>query len=316
MKKYARIASINRKAEENCGELIALAEANYAAYIDEAARFIADRPDKPVVLLSGPSGSGKTTTALRISGKLREWGMSVHTLSMDNYFLPITAENEKDLPRDEKGQVDLESPLRLDIPLFSEHLKMLAEGREIEMPRFDFATQSRPSFVPVKRHRDEIMIIEGIHALNPAVTGHAEDFSTGLYVSVRTGLKAEDGALLRPRQVRLMRRLCRDHLFRKRSYRDIFAMFESVSRGEERYIYPHKYRADMDVDTFMAYEPSVYRTALAGELSAAVEAGELDSFPDSGEIMRFFRDLAPIDCGVVPGDSLIREFVGGSVLEY
>lgn len=316
MKKYARIASINKKAQRGSGELISIAEDNYAAYIEEAARFIADRPDKPVVLLSGPSGSGKTTTALRICGKLRDWGMSVHTLSMDNYFLPMTAESEKTLPRDEKGQIDLESPLRLDIPLFSEHLKILAEGAEIEMPRFDFATQSRPSFVPVKRHKDEIMIIEGIHALNPAVTGHAEEFSTGLYVSVRTGLKAEDGALLRPRQVRLMRRLCRDHLFRRRSYRDIFAMFESVSRGEERYIFPYKHRADMDVDTFMAYEVPVYRAALFDELSAALETGEMDGYPDCGEIMRFFRELSPINADVIPGDSLIREFVGGSVLEY
>ena len=302
MKKYARIASINKKAQSGSGELISIAEDNYAAYIEEAARFIADRPDKPVVLLSGPSGSGKTTTALRICGKLRDWGMSVHTLSMDNYFLPMTAESEK--------------TLRLDIPLFSEHLKMLAEGAEIQMPRFDFATQSRPSFVPVKRQRDEIMIIEGIHALNPAVTGHAEEFSTGLYVSVRTGLKAEDGALLRPRQVRLMRRLCRDHLFRRRSYRDIFAMFESVSRGEERYIFPYKHRADMDVDTFMAYEVPVYRVALFDELSAALETGEMDGYPDCGEIMRFFRELSPINAKVIPGDSLIREFIGGSVLEY
>ncbi|MDE7294905.1 MAG: nucleoside kinase [Oscillospiraceae bacterium] len=316
MKKFARLATINKKAVRAPDELVQIAEDNYSAYIEEAARMIADKPDKPMVLLSGPSGSGKTTTALRICGKLREWGKNVHTLSMDNYFLPITKESEKDLPRDENGQIDLESPLRLDIPLFSSHLKMLAEGEEIQMPRFDFATQSRGESTPVKRHKNEIIIIEGIHALNPMVTGHAEDFSLGLYVSVRTGLRAEDGALLRPKQVRLMRRLCRDRLFRKRSYRDIFAMSESVSRGEEMYILPHKHRADFDVDTFMAYEPSVYRAVLLDELNAELLSHELDSFPDCGEILRFLRDTSPIDLDALPGDSLIREFVGGSVLEY
>lgn len=316
MKKYARLSTINKKAIKQPGELVKLAEDNYAAYIEEAAQMISDKPDKPMVLLSGPSGSGKTTTALRICAKLREWGKNVHTLSMDNYFLPITPESEKELPRDENGQIDLESPLRLDIPLFSSHLKMLAEGEEIEMPRFDFSTQSRSTGVPVKRHKNEIMIIEGIHALNPFVTGHAEDFSLRLYVSVRTGLRAEDGALLRPRQLRLMRRLCRDRLFRKRSYRDILAMSESVARGEEMYILPHKHRADFDVDTFMAYEPSVYRAVLWEELQAESEGHELDSFPDCGEILRFLRETAPLDREALPGNSLIREFVGGSVLEY
>lgn len=312
MKKFVRAASINRQAAESPDSLIKIAEDNYSAYINEAAERIASDSSKPVLLLSGPSGAGKTTTALRIERRLKELGMSVHTLSMDNYFLPVTPENEHELPHDEKGRLDLESPHRLDIPLFSEHLKLLAEGEEFQMPIFDFGTQSRPRTVPFRRHKHEIIIIEGIHALNPLVTGNADKFAMCMYVSVRTRLKAEDGTLLHPRHVRLMRRLCRDRLFRKREFRDIFNMFESVSRGEDMYIFPFKGRADLEVDTFMAYEASVYKSFIESE----PELQELHDFPECGEIVRFLGELDSIDSGYVPSTSLIREFIGGSELNY
>lgn len=121
MEKFARVSSVNREAK--CPEkIIELAEDNYSAYINEAAEMILSS-GKPIVLLSGPSGSGKTTAALRIEARLRELGRTAHTLSMDNYFLPISDENRHELPRDDEGNIDLESPMRLDIPLFTEHLK-------------------------------------------------------------------------------------------------------------------------------------------------------------------------------------------------
>lgn len=313
--KFARTASINRMSMIP-EEFIRLAERNYDGYIEEAAQLITDNPDKPVVLLSGPSGSGKTTAALRIAKKLEQQGREAHTLSMDNYFLPITEETRRELPKDENGQIDLESPHRLDIPLFAEHLKLLAEGVEFDMPQFDFASQQRLEGVKMKRKKGEVIIIEGIHALNPLVTGHADDFALCMYVSVRTRLCSENGTLLHPRQIRLMRRLCRDNLFRKRSYRDICAMFESVSRGEDMYITPFKSRADFDVDTFMAYEPSVYKNIIEAAMEKQAADGALDSFPEFAEIARFLSELSGIDPDCVPSDSLIREFIGGSELDY
>lgn len=312
MDKFVRALSINRQAAKSPDRLVQIAEDNYSAYINETAEIIASNGSKPVILLSGPSGAGKTTTALRIERRLREQGLSVHTLSMDNYFLPITPETERELPRDENGRLDLESPYRLDIPLFNEHLKLLAEGEEFQMPIFDFATQSRPRTIPFRRHKHEIIIIEGIHALNPLVTGNTDRFAMCMYVSVRTRLKSEDGSLMHPRHVRLMRRLCRDRLFRKRDFRDIFSMFESVSRGEELYIFPFKDRADLEVDTFMAYEASVYKSFI----ESGLEAQSLDEFPECGEITKFLGELDAIDSGYVPPASLIREFIGGSELNY
>ena len=180
MEKFARVSSVNREAK--CPEkIIELAEDNYSAYINEAAEMILSS-GKPVVLLSGPSGSGKTTAALRIEARLRELGRTAHTLSMDNYFLPISDKNRHELPRDDEGNIDLESPMRLDIPLFTEHLKKIAACEEFEMPRFNFAAQSRREPVPFLRKHGEIIIIEGIHALNPDVTIEVQqsDSSSGM----------------------------------------------------------------------------------------------------------------------------------------
>lgn len=313
MEKFARVSSVNREA--NVPEkIIELAEDNYSAYIDEAAEMILSS-GKPVVLLSGPSGSGKTTAALRIEARLRELGRTAHTLSMDNYFLPISDENRHELPRDEEGNIDLESPMRLDIPLFTKHLKKIAACEEFEMPRFNFAAQSRREPVPFLRKHGEIIIIEGIHALNPDVTGNDEGFALHMYVSVRTYLKAADGSLMHPAQIRLMRRLCRDSLFRKRSYADIFRMFGSVSRGEKLYITPYKKRSDYDIDTFMAYEASVYKNFLYDNILAQAH-DELADFPCCAQILQFLGELNAIDPKYVPSASMIREFIGGSELKY
>ncbi len=316
MEKFVRTQSINNMLSDTPSALIETAEENYEAYIREAAERITAETKKPVVLLAGPSGSGKTTTAMRIGKCIQELGHGVKILSMDNYFLPVTPENEGTLPRDEKGSIDLESPHRLDIPLFSEHLEKLGAGEEFMMPVFDFPTQSRPRSVPFCRQRDEIIIIEGIHALNPIVTGNADKYAQRVYVSVRTRLKAPDGSLLHPRHIRLMRRLCRDRLFRKREYKEIFSMFAGVSRGEDLFIYPFKHLADIDIDTFMAYEPSVYKPIIERELSLVEDISELEVFPEYAGIVKFLGELSPADSGYVPADSLIREFIGGSEFEY
>ncbi|MGN0641932.1 MAG: nucleoside kinase [Huintestinicola sp.] len=309
---YINIASLNKNIDTAKEKLVALSEDNYSCYIKDAALKIErNAAEKPLVLLSGPSGSGKTTAALRIARELEGMGHKVHTISMDNYFLPGSTEH---LPRDEEGNVDLESPHRLDIDLFSEHLKALSECRTINMPVFDFATQSRSGYIPVTRSKGEIIIIEGIHALNPLVTGESKDFTTCIYVSVRTRIKSKDGSMLHPRLIRLMRRLCRDRLFRGRDIPDIFHMFSSVSRGEDLYIMPFKNRADIEIDTFMPYEASVYRGLIYSDL--AEKAAEMEGDPNYSEIMRFFSELHPLDEEYIPSASLIREFVGGSELNY
>lgn len=276
-----------------------------------AEKIYTDRDSRPVVLLSGPSGSGKTTTALRIAMLLGEKGLCVHTLSMDNYFLPADA---GDFPVDEDGKPDLESPYRLDIPMFTEHLEKLSRGESVNMPVFDFPTQSRSDFIPVARKKNEIIIIEGIHALNPEVTDDSDDFTTCMYVSVRTRLRTRFGHTLHPRKIRLMRRLNRDRLFRSRQLEDVFDMFSSVTKGEEKYIMPYKNRATIEIDSFIPYEAAVYADMLKNDIK---NSREVFAAVEDGEIMlKILDELEPLSAAEVPDDSLVREFIGGSRLNY
>ncbi len=305
-------AAINKCLAENPAEYVNKCEEIYKQRIAEAAeRIYMDRDRRPLVLLSGPSGSGKTTSAMRISRRLNEKGIPVHVISMDNYFLPDGAGN---IPLDENGCVDLESPQRMDIPLFKEHLEKLWRREPVSMPKFSFKDQSRSSGKTIQRQKDEIIIIEGIHALDPEVTGDTEDFAACVYVSVRTRIKNSDGTLLHPRLIRLMRRLCRDKLFRGRNAAEVFAMLPSVTRGEDLYIMPHKTRADLDIDTFLAYEPSVYRAMLMDDLNDPEML--TPEVREHSELMKTLCELAPLESSMVPSDSLVREFIGGSSFKY
>lgn len=303
--KYIPVEQLNTAAKSP-EQLIDDGEKIYAEQIENAAQGIFERREKrPVVLLSGPSGSGKTTSAHRIAVLLADMGCKAHTISMDNYFLPM---HENEAARDENGNIDFESPLRLDIPLFKNHLEMLFKGEEIEVPLFDFAKQERQSGLPLKRTGGDIVILEGIHALNPFVTGNSEDFTTCVYVSVRT--RISDGEkILHPSKIRLMRRLMRDKLYRGRSISETFEFFKSVERGENLYIMPYKNRANFDIDTFIEYEPLVYRDILLPELEKA--SADCADYCDYSDIEYFLKLLSPVDSSIVPENSLIREFIGG-----
>ncbi len=182
------------------------------------------------------------------------------------------------------------------------------------MPVFDFNTQSRSDFIPVARKSNEIIIIEGIHALNPEVTGDSDDFTTCMYVSVRTRIRTKFGYTLHPRKIRLMRRLNRDRLFRCRSLEDIFDMFESVTKGEEKYIMPYKKRATIEIDSFIPYEASVYAKMLRNDVEKNREA--FAAIEDGDVMLKVLTELEPLSEELVPSDSLVREFIGGSSLNY
>lgn len=309
---YINTTNINSGLENDAAGFIKSSESIYRDQLRIAAEKIyMSREERPLVLLSGPSGSGKTTTALRLAALLGNKGLQVHTLSMDNYFLPADA---GEFPVDENGRIDLESPYRLDIPMFSEHLEKLSKGEPVEMPVFDFNTQSRSDFIPVARKSNEIIIIEGIHALNPEVTGDSDDFTTCMYVSVRTRIRTKFGYTLHPRKIRLMRRLNRDRLFRCRSLEDIFDMFESVTKGEEKYIMPYKKRATIEIDSFIPYEASVYAKMLRNDVEKSREA--FAAIEDGDVMLKVLTELEPLSEELVPSDSLVREFIGGSSLNY
>lgn len=303
---------LNSNVSSNSEQFICEAEELYKSRIHAVAEHLTENSaDMPIILISGPSGSGKTTTALRLGTMLEQQEKVVHTISMDNYFIPI------DDPRnevDEEGRIDLESPKRLDMELLNEHLRMLWKCEEIEVPTFDFALQQRFPGKKMKRNHGEFVIIEGIHALNPQITGNIGKHATTVYVSVRTRLKNEEGELLHPSKIRLMRRLVRDKLFRGRDASGTLDFFKWVERGEQKFIMPYKGNAMYDIDTFISYEPAVYKPFVLNELRAVKDT--YPEYEDYADLEEFLDEIEDMDRENVPLNSLVREFVGGSNYVY
>lgn len=272
-----------------------------------ARKIAANIENRPVILLSGPSGSGKTTTAFMLSKLLGELGCGCHTISMDNYFNSLTAEEKILLS---KGTIDLESPDRIDKELLNKQIEEIEDCRPVELPKYDFTNSARSAeTVHFERKHGDVVIFEGIHALNPDVITVPENKLYKIYVSVRTRVTKE-GLVLNPAKIRLLRRMIRDRSFRKRSLEDTLGMFESVQAGENKYIMPYKTRSDYDIDTFFAYEMSVYRYNLLDDLRL------MQTSPELADVIEILSALAPLDNELVPRDSLIREFIGKGEFKY
>ena len=306
MKLY-RMEEANLRLNQDAEQFAAWAESVYDKQIEQTAKQITrTAKERPVILISGPSGSAKTSTALRLEQLLDNWGLETHTISMDNYF---KGNAEEGMPVDEDGNLDLESPQRLDITLLNQHLYQIARCEPVEIPSFDFSAQRRiESATPLHRRPGELVILEGIHALNPDVTGESADFSTGIYVSVRTRVMDPSGALLHPEKIRLLRRLLRDSLYRGQNFLDTIARLKSVSRGENLYIMPHKHRAQLSIDTFLPYELAVYRD----ELLPGLEALDRSCLAQYGvtDVLDFLRQSSVFPKEAVPPHSILREFIG------
>lgn len=282
---------------------------HYFRQVEQTAEIIAANAlRRPIVLLAGPSGSGKTTTALLIERELERRGLQTHTLQMDDYFSPLS-EEEKQLLRENK--LDLEKPTRVDIPFFQQQLDEILAGSEIRLPHYNFR-DSRREFDgrTLRRRPGELVIMEGIHALNPMVTGHAAD-TTRVYVSVRTRVTASDGKVLHPSKIRLARRLLRDRTGRGRPLSATIGMRPRVDAGEQMYIMPFKQHAHCSIDSFYSIELSIYRPYLLDDLRAL-----LPEYPDLADLVQVMQELPSIPSGLLPRDSLLREFVGGSELPY
>ncbi len=281
------------------------------AYLDSLREIAEDikvhREERPIVLLSGPSGSGKTTSALMIEKMLDEEGVETHTLSLDNYFSPLTP---KEIELFHQGKLDLESPKRVDSEFLSEQLTKIYNCEPVDLPTYDFRESTR-IFEGKTLHRKpgELVILEGIHSLNPDIIDFPDENTAKIYVSVRTRI-TQDGRELHPAMIRLMRRLVRDLLFRKRSFADTLMMFQSVEEGENKYIMPYKYRSTYDVDTFMAYEICAYRSFL-------IEAfHEMQSDPLVREMLDFLEHAVTLVRDQVTPDSLVCEFIGNGQFQY
>ena len=270
---------------------------------------LSGRGNKPFVALTGPSGSGKTTTAMRLREYLENLGVKVCLISMDNFFLPLDQRPPE--------AADWESPYCVNVPLLVDTLSQLAEGKEMDVPWYDFKTGMTGGYHKVQGHKDGIIIAEGIHMLNPLIFDKIRDAAHGVYVSARTRIITNDDKIVRPEQLRVARRMIRDYHGRGHSLRDTVLRAESVDRGEVNYIMPYKKNAAIHIDTFHDYEPCLLAKYLCGMPQFMEELD--DAFLEEhglGDLMKVVRGVPQLSTPYVPRNSLVREFVGGSIFSY
>jgi uridine kinase len=299
---------INYAVQNNCDDFIRCSNNEYMNQINNLADDISkNRSEKPIILLSGPSGSGKTTTAMILGNTLNSRGIKTHTLSVDDYFSPLT-EEEKQLML--TGNIDLESPSRVDGEFLSKQLNDIKNCIPVELPKYNFAESTREQSGRIlHRQVGELVIVEGIHALNPDVVTLPDDELSKVYVSVRT--RIIDGDItLHPSKIRLMRRLIRDKKFRRRSFTETLLMFSNVEAGENKYIMPYKYRSDYDVDTFFPYEICAYKQVLEHDIEY------MEEIDGVGDAFTVLEHTAGLNADKIPPESLICEFIGNGQFEY
>ncbi len=308
-----RLEDINYRTVTDPKGMIEEADALYEKKVEQAARLIVENKSKsPIVLVSGPSGSGKTTSAIKISEALDKLGVRTQYISMDDYFNTVTPET---VPRTPEGEMDLESPLCLDMELLNRHFTELSEGKRIFIPKYDFCRQMRiqePS-KSIKLKKDEMVIFEGIHALNSMITDvHPEAFK--LYISARSDVTFGGTKVFDRSWFRLVRRTVRDYLFRGNDPAMTISMWANVCRGETQYIAPFKNKADFQFDTSFTYElPVMNRTA--EELFWTIPEG-VERFDELKQVFPALLLFGNIDESLVSEDALIREFIGGGIYEY
>ena len=284
----------------------------YAKRVETAADMIIENSRRsPIVLLSGPSGSGKTTTARKISEALERRGVRAHYVGMDDYFRtvdPATA------PRTPEGDIDFESPLCQDMELLNEHFSMLAEGKRIYVPKYEFSRRMRviePS-KSIKLKKDEIVVFEGIHALNDLITQkHPDAFK--LYISARSNVEFNGEVVFKGTWFRLIRRTVRDHKFRGADPDQTLSMWANVRRGEKANISPFKNKADFQFDSSFPYEMAVMNEA-ATKLFSSIPEG-IERYDELRQVLPALQLFGVIDESLVAPDALIREFIGGGEYE-
>lgn len=292
-------------------ELINLSEALQEKKIVKIADDIASRPDVKMVLIAGPSSSGKTTTCKRISVQLLANGIRPVPISLDDYFV-----DRDKTPRDASGDYDFESLYALNIPLLNEQMNTLFAGGEVELPRYDFPTgKSVSSGRRLRLKGNEVLVVEGIHALNPELTAHIpENQKYRVYASALTTILIDSHNYVPTTDNRLLRRIIRDYKYRGVSARETIRRWPSVRNGENRWIFPYQEQADVMFNTAMLFELAVIKTQAEPLLELVPE--NCDEHSEAYRLLKFLHYIKPIPYDQVPSTSLLREFLGGSSFRY
>lgn len=288
-------------------DMILVQEALQERRIGEIAREIVNRENVKFVLIAGPSSSGKTTFSHRLSIQLRSYGMIPHPIALDDYFL-----NREDTPRDANGDYNFECLEAIDIKQFNEDMNRLLKGERVELPVFNFKTGKREYRGNFKAlGPEDVLVIEGIHGLNPATTFSLPDESKfKIYISALTSLNIDEHNRIPTTDGRLLRRMVRDARNRGTCARGTIEMWPSVRRGEEQYIFPFQESADEMFNSALIYELAVLKQ-YAEPLLFGIHKGEPE-YHEAKRLLKFLEYFQGIDSQNVPANSICREFIGGS----
>ena len=292
-------------------QLIQISEALQEKKISQIADEIARRKGIRLVLIAGPSSSGKTTTCKRLSVQLAVNGIKPVPISLDDYFV-----DRDKTPRDASGDYDFEHLHALNLPLFNEQLNALFRGEEVELPRYDFPTgRSLMSGKKLRLGENEVLVIEGIHALNPELTAQIpQDCIYRVYASALTTLLLDSHNYIPTTDNRLLRRIIRDHKYRGVSAVETIRRWPSVRKGENRWIFPFQENADQMFNTAMFFELAVIKRQAEPLLEQVPE--NCVEYAEAYRLLKFLRYIRPIPEDQIPPTSLLREFLGGSSFEY
>ncbi len=292
-------------------DLINVSEALQEKKISQIADEIAGRKGVKLVLLAGPSSSGKTTTCKRLSIQLVANGLKPLQISLDDYFV-----NRDQTPHDENGEYDYESIYALNLNLINEQFNALFRGEEVELPKYDFQTGvSRPSGKKLKMQENNVLVVEGIHALNPELTAHIpERQKFRVYVSALTTILLDDHNYIPTTDNRLLRRIIRDYKYRGVDARESIRRWPSVRSGENKWIFPFQENADAVFNSAMLFELAVIKQQAEPLLEQVPE--NCEEYSEAYRLRKFLKYIRPIPNKDIPPTSLLREFLGGSSFRY
>lgn len=305
------VGNLNRANEMGrMREIILVSEALHERGIANIAQQISDRRDDVrLVLIAGPSSSGKTTFAKRLGVQLLAHGIRPFALELDNYFV-----NREDTPLDEHGEYNFEALEALDVELFNEHLHALMAGESVQLPHFNFYTGKREPGPRIQIETDQVIIVEGIHGLNPKLVYTLDDeILFRVYASALTQLNLDRHNRVPTTDTRLIRRITRDARTRGYSATETIQRWESVRRGEKQYIFPYQEYADVMFNSALVYEMAVLKP-LAEPLLLQVEPDSKQRV-EAKRLLTFLQWFQPVDKALVPDNSILREFVGELALD-
>ena len=292
-------------------DLINISEALQEKKIAHIADEIAKRKGVKLILLAGPSSSGKTTTCKRLSIQLIANGLRPLQISLDDYFV-----DREQSPRDEKGDYDFESIHALNLKLINEQFNALFNGEEVELPRYDFPTgKSVKSGNKLKMEDNNVLVVEGIHALNPELTAQIpEELKYRVYVSALTTILLDDHNYIPTTDNRLLRRIIRDYKYRGVDARETIRRWPSVRAGENKWIFPFQENADVMFNSAMLFELAVIKQQAEPLLEQVPE--NCPEYSEAYRLLKFLKYIKPIPNTDIPPTSLLREFLGGSSFKY